>query len=126
MNALGVVSEFTNNHVVFQIDFHSNEVVVPSTVLHIVVVQFKFFYWIWYRHACPQNQLQGAFAADPPTASGFFTFKPVAAKDRLKIDRCLSELFSRASDQVITWAGQLGTYVESRAASLRKTGPIIE
>ena len=126
MDSCGVRSEFTNTTVAFRINFQSEELLLPNTTLDVVVVQFKFFYWIWYCHVCPQQQLQGIFLPDPALTKGFFTFKPTAMRDKLKVDHNLSVMFSRVSSEIVLWATQLGGYVESRMEPLRKMGPVVE
>ena len=121
-----VNGEFTDNTSATKIDFISMEVIVPKTTLHVALIRFKFFYWIWYCHICDSDQLQGRFKPDPPHTKGFFTLKPTAAHEVSKIDEALSELFTRASREIVSWANQLGNYVESRVGPLRKLGPIIE
>ncbi len=126
MNDCGVHGEYASQTIAFRIDFCSQEVLVPSTALYVGLIRFKFFYWIWYQHVCPQRQLQGNFTPDPALTKGFFTFKSTGIRDTLKVKRSLSELFSRVSHDIVIWAKQLGAYVESRVDPLRKVGSIIE
>ncbi len=126
MSSVSLGQEFTNDAGAFRVRFKSTEVVVPTTSLVVAIVRFNFFYWLWYCHQCHVGKLQVAFEPDPRYTKGFFTFKPSAARDINKLDRALTELFSRTSREIITWAKQLGDYVEARVAPLRKVGPIIE
>lgn len=126
MKACGVSREFSKDVMAFKIDFRSQEVVVPTTTLCVAVVRFSFFYWIWYSHLCHQQQLQGMFSPHPQHTKGFFTLKPLAARDNLKVERVLTDLLGRVSEDIITWAQQLGGYVEARVEPLRKAGPVIE
>lgn len=121
-----VQKEFTNETAASRVEFISSEVVVPKTTLHVAVVRFNFFYWLWYCHVCHPEQLQGMFKPDPAYAKGFFTFKPSGAKDGEKMERAVTELLSRSSREILSWAKQLGAYVESRVDPLRKVGPIID
>jgi hypothetical protein len=118
--------EFTGKTAACMADFRSTEVVIPTTTLCIAVVRFNFFYWLWYWHVCNPQQLQGKFDPVPLYTKGFFTFKPSGARDTDKTDRTITELLARSSREVLTWAKQLGEYVESRVDPLRKMGPIIE
>lgn len=122
----GVRKEFTHETAGPRVEFISSEVVIPKTTLHVAVVRFNFFYWLWYCHACHLEQLQGKFKPDPSYAKGFFTFKPSGAMDGEKMDQVLTELLARSSREILLWAKQLGSYVESRVDPLRKVGPIIE
>ena len=121
-----IAGEFTNHSAVCEVHFVSSEVVVPTTKLYVVLARFNFFYWLWYCHECVPGQLQEKFKPDPPYTKGFFTFKPSAARDADKLDRSLTELLTRSSREILTWAKQLGEYVESRVNPLRRTGHIIE
>jgi hypothetical protein len=124
--ACSVQKEFTHETAACKTEFLSSEIVVPRTSLHVAVVRFSFFYWLWYCHVCHPEQLQGKFNPGPAYAKGFFTFKPSAARDPEKTDRALTELLLRASREILAWAKQLGAYVESRVDPLRKVGQIIE
>jgi len=118
--------EFTSKTAACKLQFRSSEVVIPTTTLHVAVVRFNFFYWLWYCHVCHPQQLQGKFKPDPSHTKGFFTFKSSGARDAEKIDRALGELLTRSSREVLTWAKQLREYVEARIDPLRKVGPIVE
>jgi hypothetical protein len=99
---------------------------LPKTTLFVVLIRFNFFYWIWYYHTCDAQLLQEGFKPDPQYTKGCFTFKPTAARDKLKIDQALSELLLRTSREMVSWTKQLGDYAVSRMGSLRQIGPIIE
>lgn len=109
-----------------QVQFSSAEVVLPRTVLTVGVSRFSFFYWLWYLHECTQEQLQGSFTADPRFTKGFFTFKPRAALDGRKVEKAVNELLKRACDDILSWAEQLGKFVDTRLGPLREIGKIVE
>jgi len=118
--------EFKQHTSAVNISFSSSEVILPHTTLCVVVAQFSFFYWIWYRHHCRRQQLQGAFKPEPEVTKGLFTLKPKAALDGRKVENVIKELLKRSSEDILKWAEQLGGYVESRIEPLRKLGEIIE
>ena len=118
--------EFTGDTSAEVLRFVSAEVIIPQTELTIAVVRFSFFYWLWYRHVCVVDQLQSGFSPSPRETKGFFTFKPKAAVDGLKVDATLREIFKRCSSDIVSWSGQLKEYVNSRMDPLRKIGDIIE
>lgn len=124
--ASSLQKEFTSNTASFQVDFSSREVVLPTTSLYVAVVRFNFLYWLWYCHICQPHQLQGKFKPNPAYTKGFFTFKPSAARDNEKREGALREMLVRSSREILTWAQQLGDYVEARVEPLRKIGPIVE
>jgi len=126
VDANGLHREFTKRTLAYKVDFSSAEIVLPRTSLFVTLVRFEFFYWIWYCHVCHTSQLQGTFSPKPASTTGFFTFKPTAAKNGEKMERTLTEVLSRASDDIVAWAKQLGEYVESRLKPLREVGDIIE
>jgi hypothetical protein len=117
--------EFRHDAPAITVHFSSREVVVPTTRLTVALARFSFFYWIWYCHECPNEQLQGTFTAEPRLRYGFFTFKPFAALDSAKIDSALKEILKWASDDAIRWAKQLADYVDSRMKPMREIGKII-
>jgi hypothetical protein len=117
--------EYANTSAVM-LEFKSAEVVIPQTKVIVAVVQFSFFYWIWYNHTCIIGRLQDRYAPKPPSTKGFFTFKPKTASDNRKIDATLRELFKRCSNDLVLWSAQLKDYVNSRMDPLRKLGTIIE
>ncbi len=126
MNQKNVKQEFTEPAHGMQIYFSSSEVVVPNAILTIALARFSFFYWVWYLNECSQKQLQGDFTATPPFTSGFFTFKPKAARDGLKVENAIKEIFKRASGDILLWAEQLKQYVNDRLDPLRDIEKIIE
>jgi hypothetical protein len=125
MNGNGVDGEFCRA-LCQVIDFTSSEVVVPNTVLTITTVRFKFFYWLWYLHSCPQQENLDKFSPKPSFSRCFFTLKPNVIQDEGKIEKCLNEIFFKVSENILNWNQQLQEYAESRISPLRKIGKIIE
>jgi hypothetical protein len=127
MASCGLGEEFTSMTSAFRVEFIPREVVLPRTSLVVAVIQFTFFYWIWYYHSfAPGGSFGRAFTPSPDKAIGFFTLKPSGARDAIKTDKVLTEILSRASRDILTWAEQLGKYVEGRIGPLREMGPIVE
>jgi len=108
------------------VDFVSAEVIVPETKLYVTLARLDYLYWIWYGHFCRGLMIQRGFKPDPPYTKGFFTLKPTAAHEKLKVDQILRELFVRSSRDFVIWAKQLREYIESQVNDLRKSGPMIE
>jgi hypothetical protein len=108
------------------IDFTSSEIIVPNTVLTITTVRFKFFYWLWYLHSCPQQADLDKFSPKPSFSKGFFTLKPNVIQDGGKIEKCFNEIFCKVGENILNWNQQLQEYVESRISTLREIGKIIE
>ena len=126
LNSSGVAKEFSNKTSAMEINITGNEVIIPGSSLVIACVQFSFFYWIWYQHVCLVPQLHSSFRPTKPKRTGFFTFKPSAACDPIKIENTIREMFTRASGNVLEWNGQLIDFVDKRLDPLRKLDSIVE
>ncbi|HUW18560.1 MAG TPA: caspase family protein [Sedimentisphaerales bacterium] len=122
----GVRDQLTATPSTLLLSFKAPEVVIADSEVCLVVARFSFFYWLWYVHSYQPSQDLPGFKPDPPFATGFFTFKPTALQDRIKVSRAVKELFNRSSDTILNWSEQLRKYADSRIAGLRDMGPIIE
>ena len=126
MNDTKVSQEFGDQAVCIRVCFEGQEVVLPSSLLLVCLARFSFFYWIWYRHEYVQKGVTAGFSPQPKSTKGFYTLKPQALADRMKIKKCVTEIIERASADIANWAVQLRAHVNGRLDPLRQIGDIIE
>jgi hypothetical protein len=126
LQSKGVENELRQPLKGFNLTLTGQQTIIPTTLLRIVLARFSFFYWMWYEHTCCIPELQAQFRPQPNRTTGCFTFKPRAVVDGQKVSAAIDEMLTRSVGDMLSWAQQLGEYVDKRLDPLRSMGPVID
>jgi hypothetical protein len=106
--------------------FSSSHAAIPNTALHIAVVRFTFFFWIWWMLECDTKSLERTYRPEPPTVADFRTLVPRAALDDDKVKSVVNAMLTQSSEQILEWAKQLAELINKTVDPLRQFSDIIK
>jgi hypothetical protein len=105
--------------------FASSRATIPNSALHIAVVRFTFFFWIWWALVCETKALDRTFQPKPSAITDFRTLVPHAALDDSKVRPVIKVILDQSSEQILQWSKQLAEFIDKTVDPLRQFSDII-
>jgi hypothetical protein len=105
--------------------FTSSHATIPNSILHIAVVRFTFFFWIWWKLVCEPESLDRTFQPKPSTIEDFRTLVPGAALDDNKVRPVIKAMLDQSSEQILQWSKQLAEFIDKTVDPLRQLKDVI-
>jgi hypothetical protein len=105
--------------------FLGSHATIPTSVLHVAVVRFSFFFWIWWMLICTPKALDRTFQPKPPSITDFRVLVPHAALDDSKVRPVVKVVLDQTSEQILQWSKQLAEFIDKTVDPLRQFDDII-